>query len=126
MMPALMVVEDNAILANTLARFLREQGKLTVSAVVPTAEAALEKLPHLVAVLVLVDVALPSMNGIDLVATLCKQYPELPCLMLSGYNEINYVRRALAAGAKGYVIKGNPLSILAAVKHVLAGEIYLS
>jgi len=99
---------------------------LTVAAVAPTAEAALQRLRTLLIDLVLVDVALPTMNGIDLVAMLHTQIPDLPCLILSGHNEIDYVRRALTAGARGYIIKGNPLSIVAAIKRVLAGEIYLS
>lgn len=125
-MPVILVVEDSAILSSTLERFLREHGHMTVAAVVKSAEAALEQLSRLNVDLVLVDVALPSMNGIDLVAILQKQYPELPCLMLSGHSERYYVTRALAVGAKGYVIKGNPLEILAAVQHVLAGETYIS
>jgi DNA-binding NarL/FixJ family response regulator len=125
-MPKLLIVEDNAILASTLLRFLREQDGLTVAAVAPTAEAALEQLSTLKVDLVLVDVALPAMNGIDLVEALHKQYPALPCLMLSGHNGIDYVGRALAAGAKGYVVKSSPQSILEAVERVLAGEIYLS
>jgi DNA-binding NarL/FixJ family response regulator len=125
-MPVVLVVEDNAILASTLVRFLREQGHLTVAAVVPTAEAALEQLALQTVDLVLVDVSLPAMSGIDLVAILRKQYPELPCLMLSGHKESSYIQRALAAGARGYVIKGDPLAILTAVKRVLLGETYLS
>jgi DNA-binding NarL/FixJ family response regulator len=125
-MPVLLVVEDNAILAVTMVNFLRKQGDLTVAAVVPTAEAALEQLQQVVVDLVLVDVALPGMNGIDLVATLRKSYPELPCLMLSGHSELDYIRRSLTAGARGYVIKSDPLQILVAVRRVLAGEIYLS
>lgn len=125
-MTRLLVVEDNAVLASTMVRFLRDQGDLTVVGVATTAEAALEQLETLVVDLVLVDVALPAMSGIDLVAIVHKRYPELPCLMLSGHNEIDYVRRALAAGAKGYVVKGSPLTIKVAVKRVLAGEIYLS
>src|SRR5688500_781593 len=113
-MPTLLVVEDNTLLASTLVRFLREHGKLNVAAVVSTAEAALIQLSHLAVDLVLVDVALPGMNGIELIATLRKQYPELPCLIVSGHNEGNYVRRAFAAGAKGYVIKNDPLEILKA------------
>jgi len=122
----LLVVEDNAILAVTLERFLRKQGNLSVAAVAPTAEAALEELSNLEVDLVLVDVALPTMNGIDLVGILQKQYPDLPCVMLSGHNGIDYVGRALAAGARGYILKGNPFAIVAAVERVLAGEIYLS
>ncbi len=125
-MPVLLMVEDNAVLANTLVRFLREQGDLTVAAVVSSAEAALAQLTNLLVDLVLVDVALPGISGIELVAVLHEQYPELPCLVLSGHDEIGYVKRALAAGARGYVVKSDPLSLLAAIERVLAGDIYLS
>lgn len=125
-MATLLVVEDNVLLAHSLERFLRQQSDFTVAAVVPSAEAALEKLEHLKVDLVLVDVKLPNMNGIDLVATLHARYPDLPCLMLSGHNGASYVQRALAVGAKGYVVKNDPRAIIEAVQNVLAGATYLS
>lgn len=125
-MATLLIVEDNALLSSTLARFLREQGQFTVAAVAPSAEAALQLLQKTTVDLALIDVALPGMNGIDLVATVKRQYPEISCLVLSAHNESDYIRRAMAAGAMGYVIKSDPLSILEAIKQVLAGEIYLS
>lgn len=82
--------------------------------------------PLLAVDLVIVDVALPAMNGIDLVAALHERFPTLPCLMLSGHTELNYVRRALDVGARGYVMKGDPFALPEAVRTVLAGEIYLS
>jgi DNA-binding NarL/FixJ family response regulator len=121
-MPNLLIVEDNAILADTLVKFLRNPGQMTVVAVVPSAEAALALLPKLTVDLVLVDVALPGMNGIDLVAILREQYPKLPCLMLSGHKEAHYIQRALAAGARGYVVKDNAVTLLAAVQRILSAD----
>jgi DNA-binding NarL/FixJ family response regulator len=46
--------------------------------------------------------------------------------MLSGHQEVSYVQRALAAGACGYLAKGNPGELAIAIQQVLAGEIYLS
>lgn len=126
MMTKILVVEDNVLLATNLERVLRSQGTLTVAAVAPTAEIALEELNHTNVELVLVDVSLPGVSGIDLVASIHERYPQLPCLMLSGHSEIDYVRRALAAGAKGYVVKNNPKAILEAIIQVLAGETYIS
>ena len=125
-MTSLLIVEDNVILATTIERFLRDKGNFTVAAVVPSAEIALERLRHLTVDLLLVDVALPGMNGIDLVTHIQELYPQQPCLMLSGHVELYYVRRALEAGARGYVLKNDPLAILGAIQQVLAGKIYVS
>lgn len=125
-MTALLIVEDNALFAQTLVQFLGRFDSFTVVGLASSAEAALAQLPTLHPDLVLVDVSLPGMNGIELAGELCGQYPDLPCLMLSGHHDQGYVQRALAAGARGYVLKENPLDLLAAVPAVLAGEIYLS
>jgi len=125
-MISILVVEDNVLLATTLVRFLRDQGKLNVVGVATSAEIGLTMLSTMKVDLVLADVALPGMNGIDLVATLHDLYPNLPCLMLSGHNEEGYVRRAMAAGAKGYVVKNDPMAILTGIQRVVMGETYLS
>jgi DNA-binding NarL/FixJ family response regulator len=125
-MANLLVVEDNRALIGSMVRFLHKQGRHTVVAVVHTGEAALEQLPHLNIDLALVDVSLPRMSGIDLVGLIHEQYSELRCLMLSGHNELEYVRRALVAGAWGYVTKGNPRDLLEAIQTVLDGQTYLS
>jgi DNA-binding NarL/FixJ family response regulator len=121
-MSRLLVIEDNAILADTLVAFLRSAGRHTIVAVARSAEAALEILPTLSIDLALVDVSLPGMSGIELVAILREQYPHLPCLMLSGHKEPDYIQRALAAGAKGYVVKDNAVTLLAAVQRILSTD----
>lgn len=125
-MLTLMLVEDNAILATTLRRFLATQENLRVVSMAPSAEAALVELERVHVDLALIDVALPGMNGIDFVATVRKLYPELKCIMLTGHIEAPYVGRALAAGAHGYVVKSNPFGILEAIRNVSAGKSYLS
>jgi len=125
-MPSILLVEDHAVVAKALSRMLRERGSLDVVAVAETAEKTLETLPGLNVDLVLVDVSLPRMSGIDLVREIHKIYPNLPCLMLSGHTSPRYVERSLEAGARGYVIKDNTQGILEGIQHVLAGEMYLS
>jgi DNA-binding NarL/FixJ family response regulator len=125
-MTSIMIVEDNVLLATTIERFLRDRGGVDVVSIAPSAEIALGKLQVETVDLLLVDVALPGMSGIDLVATVRTRYPHIPCLILSGHTENEYVRRALAAGAKGYVIKSEPQAILTAVQQVLDGATYLS
>jgi DNA-binding NarL/FixJ family response regulator len=124
--PSVLIVEDHAVMGQLLARYLREKGNMTVCAVVYSAESALQQLPQLNVDLVLIDVSLPTMSGIELVTALQQQWPDLPCLIVSGHLEQSYIQRALGAGARGYVGKGDPPALLEAVQRVLAGEIYLS
>jgi len=125
-MADLLLVEDSAVFATTLERFLRIQKDLRVVAVAASAEAARTMLQTLTVDLVLVDVSLPGISGIDLVGGLRRAHPQLKCLMLSGHRGADYVQRALAAGAAGYAVKSDPLGILSAIRHVLAGESYIS
>lgn len=77
--------------------------------------------------LVLMDVGMRDMNGIDLAALLLSEHPDLLVLMLSMYDNPEYVQRALQAGARGYVLKDAPASeIVAAIQAVAAGGTFLS
>jgi DNA-binding NarL/FixJ family response regulator len=76
--------------------------------------------------LVLADISLPGMNGLEMVAEIKRRYPELPCLIVSASHYADNVRKALDKGARGYVAKGNPMAVLEGVRSVLRGEIYLS
>lgn len=125
-MTALLIVDDNAAFAGTLLHFLGRVNGFTVAGLAASAEEALARLPQLAVDLALVDVSLPNINGIDLVAALRQDYPELRCIMLSGHHELSYVRQALAAGAQGYVLKEKPLDLIAAIHAVMAGEMFLS
>ena len=104
---------------------------MSVWRTVDTAEAALKQLEAAAAAgdrpdLVLIDVSLPGMSGIELLDELKQRYPELPCLVLSGHTDLVYVRKALANGARGYVAKEEPAAVLDGVRAVRAGERYLN
>jgi DNA-binding NarL/FixJ family response regulator len=123
---SILLVEDHEAFANALLNILNKNGNMNVVAVVDTAEKALEQLPGLHVDMVLVDVSLPKMSGINLVAALREKYPDLPCVMLSGHLSSQYARRALEAGARGYLLKDNPAGILVGIEHIVKGEIYVS
>ena len=123
---SILLVEDHRAFADALLRVLSSDKNLNVVAVVESAEKALEQIADLQVDLVLSDVSLPQMNGINLVAELHKKYPTMPCVVLSGHLSSEFARRALDAGARGYVIKDNPLGILEGIRRVLKGEIYMS
>lgn len=120
------LVEDHKIMADALVSILHKTGNFNVADVAETAEDALERLPSLQVDLALVDVVLPHTSGIELVSKIHKQYPGLPCLMISGRSASQYVKRSLAAGARGYVLKDDIQEVIHGINHVLEGGVYLS
>lgn len=120
------VVEDHARMRELLGDWIGVLPGMAVCGAADSAETALEELPKLGAELVLVDMSLPRMSGIELVATLRAQWPDVRCLIMSGHSEPGYVERALAAGAQGYVLKGKPSEIEPAIRAVLAGQRFIS
>jgi DNA-binding NarL/FixJ family response regulator len=86
--------------------------------------AMLEELkPHIV----LMDVAMPGLNGLEATARLVKSWPDIKVLILSMHQNEEYVRRALRLGASAYLLKdAAPLELEQALKAVLRGETYLS
>lgn len=120
------IVEDHERMRELLGSWIDALPGLSVCGAAASAETALEELPGLGADLVLVDMSLPQMSGIDLVAALQVRFPGVRCLIMSGHNEPRYVERALAAGAHGYVLKGKPSEIEPAIAAVLAGGRFIS
>ena len=125
-MLSILLVEDHQKFANVLMRFLGKTNNLQVTRHAATAELALEHLLHQKFDLALVDVFLPVMSGISLVSLIHKEYPLLPCLMVSGHMLGHYVGQALAAGARGYVLKDDTAGILEGIKQIMKGKIYVS
>lgn len=77
--------------------------------------------------LVLMDINLSGMNGIELTARFNILYPEIAILMLSMHDKTEYVMQAIQAGARGYVLKDAPaLDIITAIETVMSGGTYYS
>jgi two-component system, NarL family, invasion response regulator UvrY len=76
---------------------------------------------------VLLDIAMPGRDGLDVLQTLRKQWPALPVLMLSTYPEKQYAVRCIKLGAAGYLNKSaDPDDMVAAVRKVAAGGVYVT
>lgn len=123
---SILLVEDHAGFAKALRNMLAQNQELKVVAVAQDAEAALQLLQELRVDLVLVDFSLPDMTGVELLERLHSEYPDLRCAILSGHLLPQHARRALAIGARGYLIKDDPMGILTGIQHILKGEIYVS
>jgi len=125
-MISVFLVEDNRFVADAVDGLLRTYPDVELVAVARTGEEALAMAATLAADVALIDLALPGMNGIEVVTAIGQTRPELPCIILSAHREETYITQALAAGARGYITKELPLAIVEGIERVLAGEVYLS
>ncbi len=125
-MASILVVEDHPLFVQSLVRLLRDRGGHEVSSV-GTGEQALQELGDSKQYdMVLIDVSLPGMNGIDLVGEIHQKRPQMPCLMVSGHMATHYVHQSMEAGARGYVLKEDIGGILDAIKQVMRGGTFIS
>lgn len=116
------IVEDDAKLRATLERYLAAQPGFRCVSAYPNAEAALAGIPASPPDVVLMDINLPGMSGIECVAQLRPIVPAVKIIMLTVFEESEQVFNALSAGAFGYLVKSNrPAKILEAIREVYAG-----
>jgi len=119
---AVSIVEDNHGMRESFAALLNKMPGLRCEAAYATAEEALRSLPAKVPDVVVVDVHLPEMDGIECVSRLKALLPELRILMLTRYEQRDTIFKSLRAGANGYVLKSAPLTeLVQAIEQVHAG-----
>lgn len=116
------IVEDDVKLGQTLARYFAGQTGFKCLCTYPDAETALAEIPKNPPDVVLMDINLPGMNGIECVALLHAALPELKIIMLTVFEDSDRVFSSLSAGAFGYLVKSNrPAKILQAIRDVHDG-----
>lgn len=116
------IVEDNDQLRATLARVINRADGFQCVGQHPSAEAALEALPKEKPQVVLMDINLPGINGVECVRRLKPLLPDTQVIMLTVYEDTENIFNALAAGASGYLLKRTPSAeLLAGVRQVLQG-----
>ena len=102
------IVEDNDQLRGTLARVINRAEGFRCLSQYPDAESAVEALPHDRPDVVLMDINLPGMNGVECVRRLKQLAPDSQVIMLTVYEDTENIFNALAAGASGYLLKRTP------------------
>lgn len=116
------IVEDDAGLRSALDRLFRSAPDFQVIALCPDAAAALRQVPALRPDVVIMDVGLPDMTGIECVRLLKSQMPDTRAVMLTVYDDSDTLFQALMAGADGYLVKRTAgRRILDAVREIAAG-----
>lgn len=122
-----LLADDHSIVRAGLRRIVEESGKIVVIAEASDGNEAIKKVQETLPDVVVVDISMPGMDGLEVISQLRSYYPDLPILILSMHEEEQYVVRAIGAGARGYITKRSaPQELVNAIRRVYEGGRYLS
>ena len=122
-----LLADDHGMVRAGLRSLIEETGDMEVVAEAADGRQAISlALTHPVDVAV-IDISMPGTDGLEVINQLQAQRPELPILMLTMYEEEQYVVRSISSGAKGYITKRSaPEQLVTAIRQVHQGGMYLS
>ena len=124
---SVLIVDDHPLLRDGLAKVINQQSDLAVCGEAADARGGLAAAAKLRPDVVIVDLTMDDGHGLDLIKDLHSRFPKLPVLVLSMHHENLYAERAVRAGARGYVMKREPVAtVVAALRKVLDGHMALS
>jgi DNA-binding NarL/FixJ family response regulator len=123
----ILIVDDHPIFRQGLAQLINREEDLCVCGEADDYQGAMKAVAELKPAMVIVDITLKDMSGIDLIKEIRKFHKGIIMLVISMHDESLYAERAFRAGAKGYVMKQEASeSIVQAIRQVRSGSIYAS
>jgi DNA-binding NarL/FixJ family response regulator len=123
----ILLVEDHTIVRQGLRALLEAEGDLKIVAEAATGRQAVKLTRKLRPAVVVMDIALPVLNGVEATRQILKAVPASRVLILSAYGDEAYIEQVMAAGAAGYLLKQSSLAALAkAIRQVHAGNTFFS
>jgi DNA-binding NarL/FixJ family response regulator len=122
-----LLAEDHALVRSGIRSLLEASKEVDVVGEAGTGREAVELAEQLKPDLVLMDLAMNELNGIDATRQLAGREPRINVVMLSMHGDEQYIYESLKAGAKGYVLKSSAFKeLIAAIREVCAGRTYVS
>lgn len=123
----LLLADDHTILRKGLRLLLEREPDFSIVAEANNGREAISSVASCHPDVVIMDIAMPVMNGIEAAQRICQEHPRTAIIILSAHSDEGYVMRALQAGARGYLLKDSADNDLCqAVRAVLAGKSYFS
>jgi DNA-binding NarL/FixJ family response regulator len=121
--PSVMIVDDQTLFRRGLVKLLESDPRIKIVDDAANGAEAMEKIAKNAPDVVLVDIKMPVMDGIETTRRIVSQYPKTRVLVLTTFENDGYVIQALKAGASGYLLKDSqPEAIVLAMLAILSGE----
>jgi DNA-binding NarL/FixJ family response regulator len=126
-MTKVLIVDDHKIVRDGIAALISSEQNISLVGQCTDGSEVVEFLKHHDTEVILMDIMMPNMNGIEATKLAMKEFPDLKILCLSMNNEYNYIQEMLNAGAAGYILKNTGADdLLTAIKTVAEGKHYFS
>ncbi|MSS73132.1 MAG: response regulator transcription factor [Candidatus Latescibacteria bacterium] len=123
----ILIADDHAVVREGLKRILAETPDLVVGGEAGNGQEVLDRVRGEGLGLVLLDISMPGLSGLDVLKQVKQEQPDLPVLVLSIYPEDQYAVRVLKAGASGYLTKDSaPDRLIEAIRRIAMGGKYVS
>jgi hemolysin D len=121
-----LLADDQPSVLEVLKSFLNPEAGINIIGSANNGKATLELVSQLQPDIALVDIEMPDMDGIAITRSIMEQFAHTKVLMFSSHDDDEYIRKALAAGARGYLLKGTPAQeIIHAIRYVQKGYLQL-
>lgn len=122
-----LLVDDQILMRSGLRKLLEIEDGIDIVADVGSGPEALKAVPRCFPDVALVDARMPGMDGIELITVLTRDHPEIASIVLTTFDEDDYLFGALKAGARGFLLKdASPEELVAAIHRAAAGGTVLS
>ncbi len=121
-----LICDDQAVVCDGLEMILNADPEIEVAATAHDGAEAIEKIATIEPDIVLMDLKMPGMNGIEATRIIQQKYPEIKVLVLTTFGDDEWVFDAIRSGASGYLLKGTSRhELVKAVKGTIAGETHV-
>ena len=123
---SILLVDDHSLVRRGFRRLLEDARDITVVGEASEGAEAIRLAEQLRPQVIVMDCALPGMSGLDATRRILQKFPDTAILMLSMHSEDTWVHQAMAAGARGYILKSAvDMELVTAIRRVVAGEVVL-
>jgi len=122
-----LIADDHELFVEGISSLLRDFRYIKITGIAKNGLEVMALLENIDVDVILMDIAMPQLNGIETTKLISKKYPAIKVIVLSMFSETFYLDKMLEAGAKGYLLKNTKTGILAdAIKRVYHGELVIA